>query len=61
MYYVTGLERNKPIRAELRFTPSRSAALATRRLDHYLGNSLTLPIELTVSEVDGTWTDQEPR
>jgi len=57
MYYATGLERDTAIPGELRFTPSRSATLATRRLDHYLGNSVTRPIEITVSEVRGDWTD----
>lgn len=61
LYYATGLERNRPILGELRFAPSRSAALATRRLDRYLGNSATLPIEIAVSAVEGTWTDEETR
>jgi hypothetical protein len=35
-------------------------ALATRRFDRYLGNAISLPIELIVSEVSGAWTDEIP-
>jgi hypothetical protein len=57
LYFSTGLTRNTPIQAELRFTPSRSVALSTRRLDRYIGNAATLPIQLTVHEAAGTWTE----
>ena len=60
LFHVTDLPRDKPVRGELRLTPSRSVALATRRFDRYLGNAISRPIELTVSEVSGAWTDEAP-
>jgi serine/threonine protein kinase len=66
LFHVTDLPRDEPVRdepvrGELRLTPSRSVALATRRFDRYLGNAMSLPIELIVSEVSGAWTDEIPR
>jgi hypothetical protein len=58
---ATGLPRDGALRGTLRFTPSRSVALATRRMDRYGASAGTVAVALTVSEVDGVWSDEEVR
>src|SRR5262249_4707195 len=50
-----GLISGVPIACRLEFTPARELALATRRTDRYLGNTVTVPVSVTIRDVQAEW------